>query len=79
MVSNIGGGTSYSLQVLSAQPEIIENEKGLLIAFEILETQLGTEEVSFHPQQHIRNNPNVNLRRCNRLCWLISEILGLRR
>ncbi len=36
MVSNVGKGTANNLEIVSAQPQIIENEKGLLIDFEII-------------------------------------------
>ena len=45
LVRNEGGGTAKNLSIESAQPKIIENEKGLLIDFEILGTQVGTESV----------------------------------
>ncbi|MCE5324772.1 right-handed parallel beta-helix repeat-containing protein [bacterium] len=46
LVTNSGYGTAYDFQITSAQPQIIENEKGLLIDFKIIGTQIGTQEVS---------------------------------
>ncbi|MEM1278516.1 MAG: Calx-beta domain-containing protein [Cyanobacteria bacterium P01_H01_bin.152] len=45
LVRNEGGGTAQDLSIESAQPKIIENEKGLLVDFEIIGTQIGTESV----------------------------------
>lgn len=46
LVSNEGFGTAINLHITSGQPEIIENEKGLLIQFAIIGAQLGIEPVS---------------------------------
>ena len=45
-VKNAGFGTAYDLQISSAQPEIIENEKGLLVNFMIIGANIGDESVS---------------------------------
>jgi len=41
MIDNQGAGTAKNAVLESAQPEIIENEKGLLVDFEILGSNLG--------------------------------------
>lgn len=41
MVKNTGKGDARSFRITSAQPRIIENEKGLLIDFKIIGTQVG--------------------------------------
>jgi PKD repeat protein len=46
LVSNIGHGEAKNLKITSAQPKIIENEKGLLIDFQIIGTQIGDQEVT---------------------------------
>lgn len=43
LVSNIGAGSASNLRITSAQPEIIENDRGLLISFNIIGTQVGLE------------------------------------
>lgn len=43
---NTGKGTAYDVNITSSQPEIIENEKGLLIDFEIIGTRVNTEQVT---------------------------------
>lgn len=45
MIDNQGAGTALSVNIESAQPEIIENEKGLLIDFEIIGSSLSGEPV----------------------------------
>ncbi len=41
MIDNRGTGTAYSVNIESAQPRIIENEKGLLIDFQIVGSNLS--------------------------------------
>jgi len=41
LIDNQGAGTAWSVNIESAQPTIIENEKGLLIDFEIVGSNLG--------------------------------------
>ena len=45
-VKNAGYGTAYSLQISSAQPEIIDNERGLLISFMIIGANIGGERAT---------------------------------
>ena len=45
-MTNIGAGEAMNVRITSSQPEIIENEKGLLINFQIIGTRIGTQEVS---------------------------------
>ena len=42
-VVNVGKGGAGNLTITSAQPEIIENEKGLLIDFKIIGSQVGAD------------------------------------
>ena len=46
MMQNTGHGTADNVRITSSQPQIIENEKGLLINFEIIGTIVGTNTVS---------------------------------
>ena len=43
---NAGHGTAHSLKITSGQPEIIENERGLLINFMIIGANVGNEAIS---------------------------------
>jgi len=45
VLTNIGKGIAKNVRIISGQPEIIENEKGLLIDFRIIATQVGNQEV----------------------------------
>jgi len=47
IAQNIGAGAARNFRITSAQPEIIENEKGLLIDFKIIGTTVGDE--TFEP------------------------------
>ena len=44
MVKNNGNGEAKNLRIISAQPEIVENEKGLLIDFKIVGSQLNGKD-----------------------------------
>jgi hypothetical protein len=46
MVTNSGHGTAQDFTITSAQPRIIENEKGLLIDFRIIGSQVGDQPVT---------------------------------
>ena len=43
-IKNIGAGIAYDMKISSSQPQIIDNEKGLLVDFRILGSTLGAEE-----------------------------------
>jgi len=40
LISNTGGGVARNLSIASAQPKIVDNEKGLLIDFQIIASEL---------------------------------------
>jgi RHS repeat-associated protein len=46
LVTNVGLGTANNLSITTAQPQIIENEKGLLVNFQIIGTQVGAQQVT---------------------------------
>jgi hypothetical protein len=46
IAKNIGAGAAKNFRITSAQPQIIENEKGLLIDFKIIGTKVGAQELS---------------------------------
>jgi hypothetical protein len=46
LVTNSGRGAAKDFTITSSQPKIIENEKGLLIDFQIVGSQVGTEAVT---------------------------------
>src|SRR5207245_1129919 len=45
MVTNFGLGEARNLSITSAQPKIVENQKGLLIDFQIVGAQVGDDSV----------------------------------
>jgi hypothetical protein len=46
MVENRGAGTAHNLRITSAQPEIVDNEKGLIIDFQVIGTQVADHNLS---------------------------------
>ncbi len=44
LIHNIGYGDATNVRMVTNQPEIVENEKGLLIDFELMSSQLNGEE-----------------------------------
>lgn len=46
MIRNNGKGEANNLRITTSQPEIIENEKGLLIDFKIIGTQVNTDPIT---------------------------------
>ncbi|MGC3958042.1 MAG: CARDB domain-containing protein [Verrucomicrobiota bacterium] len=46
IAKNIGAGDAKNFEITSAQPQIIENEKGLLIDFRIIGTRVGSNAIS---------------------------------
>ena len=46
MVRNTGLGTARNLHITSAQPQIVDNEKGLLIDFKILATEVAGQNIT---------------------------------
>ncbi|HWI55633.1 MAG TPA: hypothetical protein VNZ22_00300, partial [Bacillota bacterium] len=46
LVRNTGKGKAVNFRITSAQPKIVENQKGLLIDFKIIGTQVSTQQVT---------------------------------
>jgi hypothetical protein len=46
MVRNNGAGDARNFRITSAQPEIVENEKGLLIDFKIIATEVAGQNMT---------------------------------
>jgi len=45
-ILNTGAGTANNVELTSAQPEIVDNEKGLLVNFQIIGTQVDGQNLS---------------------------------
>ena len=46
MVQNAGNGTARNFHIVSAQPKIVENEKGLLIDFKLIATEVAGQNLT---------------------------------
>lgn len=46
LVENRGAGSARNLSITSAQPEIVDNEKGLLIDFQVIGTEVAGQNLS---------------------------------
>lgn len=46
IVRNQGKGTAYNMRITSSQPQIVENEKGLIINFQIISSQVNNQQIS---------------------------------
>ena len=46
LVTNVGGGTANNLSITTAQPQIVQNAKGLLRSFQIIGTKVGNQQVT---------------------------------
>lgn len=46
LINNVGYGDATNVRMVTEQPEIIDNEKGLLIDFELLSSQLNGKDVT---------------------------------
>ncbi len=46
LVKNNGAGAAKNFRITSAQPKIVENGKGLLVDFQIIGTQVGTQALA---------------------------------
>lgn len=55
LITNVGFGNVIDMHIASSQPEIIENEKGLLVAFELIGLIKNTEAVQ--PSLALRLGP----------------------
>ena len=46
LVTNVGQGAADNFSITTAQPQIINNQKGLAVNFQIIGTQVGTQQVT---------------------------------
>ena len=53
IVKNTGAGNAHNLSITSGQPKIVDNEKGLLIDFSIIGTEVGNQPVSPSPTANL--------------------------
>jgi hypothetical protein len=72
IVKNVGAGAARNFRITSAQPQIIENEKGLLIDFKIIGTQVGSQEITPSLTANLGNIPPAGARAAR---WLFVSTL----
>ena len=72
IVRNTGAGQAHDFTITSAQPQIIENEKGLLIDFKLIGTQVGDEEVTPTLTANLGDIPPAGARAAR---WLFTSSL----
>ena len=46
IVTNAGMGSAKNFTITSSQPKIVDNEKGLLVAFQLIGTQVGAQQLA---------------------------------
>lgn len=73
-VRNTGYGTAFNLQITSAQPEIIENEKGLLVNFKIIGNTIGNQ--SFVPSMVVNFGDLASNTTVVARWWMLSSLQG---
>ncbi|XP_048259395.1 uncharacterized protein LOC125384389 [Haliotis rufescens] len=74
MVTNKGNGIARQVKISSGQPEIIENEKGLLVSFKITRAQLGME--SIQPSLTVDFGDIVSHETKTARWWMTSTLKG---
>ena len=78
IINNKGNGEAKNLRMLTEQPRITENEKGLLIDFQLLSSQVNGEPATLSFGKTIANNfgsiPAHS--QANGQWWLESSLLG---
>ena len=72
IVRNTGAGQAHDFTITSAQPQIIENEKGLLIDFKLIGTHVGDEEVTPTLTANLGDIPPAGARAAR---WLFTSSL----
>lgn len=74
LLSNRGGGVAYNLSINSFQPEIVDNEKGLLIDFKIISSNVNGESQT--PPSILKvNMGDVRSNETKQSIWLLTSSL----
>ncbi|MCI0538539.1 MAG: Ig-like domain-containing protein, partial [Verrucomicrobiales bacterium] len=72
MVNNTGKGEARNVRIISGQPQIIENEKGLLIDFKIIATEVAGQNLAPTLTANFGNIPPDTLKIGR---WLLTSTL----
>lgn len=78
LINNKGNGDATNVRMVTQQPEIIENEKGLLIDFELISSQVNGKDAVLSFGQSIANDFG-NIPAHSQMYaqwWLTSTLLG---
>ncbi len=78
LINNKGNGDATKVRMLTQQPEIIDNEKGLLINFELISSQVNGGEKTLSFSQSIPNDFGTIPAHSQTYAqwWLQSSLLG---
>ena len=78
LINNKGYGDATNVKMLTKQPEIIENEKGLLIDFELISSQVNGSDATLSLGQSIANDFGTIPAHSQMYAqwWLTSTLLG---
>lgn len=79
IINNKGNGDAKNVRIVTEQPKIVENDKGLLIDFDIVGSQVNGEEVSLVLGQQSITNPFGTIAAHSQTYaqwWLTSTLLG---
>ena len=78
LINNKGYGDATNVKMTTKQPEIIDNEKGLLVDFEILSSQVNGKEANLAFVQTIANDFGTieAKKQAYAQWWLQSSLLG---
>ena len=73
-VKNAGNGTAHNLRITSSQPEIIENEKGLLVNFKMIGASIGNMNVT--PSLFVNFGDVIPNMTVVASWWMVSSLKG---
>jgi subtilase family serine protease len=73
LLKNTGAGEAKNVRIASSEPEIIENDKGLIIAFDIIGTRVGSQAVS--PSLNVDLGDIAPFTGTNVAQWLMTSTL----
>ena len=73
-IHNAGYGVAMNLHITSGQPEIIDNEKGLLVTFKIIGASIGSESVTPSLSVDFGDIPAMTTKVAR--WWMISSLQG---
>ena len=78
VIDNIGYGDARNLRIMTSQPEIVENEKGLLVDFELVSSQINGQDATLSFGESILSDFGTVAARSAAYAqwWLESSLMG---